>query len=72
MLAAEHAVGGGEGCGGVVDDLVVAGGVGFLVPDVQVIAAHESDPQHYFGHDRSLGVLVIGRHAPAKAQGMRS
>src|SRR3984957_19002332 len=40
----------GQGRDDMLGDLVRIGGFGLVVPDVQVIAADEPDPQHYFSH----------------------
>ena len=46
----------------VLDDLVIIDGVGFLVGDVQVIAARQPDTQHNACHPRSVGLLAISCH----------
>ena len=53
MVGAEQAGILGKRRDGVLGDLVHVGRVGFLVPDVQLIAADEPDAQHNSCHDHA-------------------
>lgn len=59
MSAAEHPGIVGKRCDDVLDDLVLTGGAGLVVGDIQLVTADEPDAQHdachVAGHARVSG-----------------
>lgn len=76
MAGAKHAGGFRKGFDNSLDDLILVTVI--LKPDIELVATHEADPQHYFCHAHAPRILsrrpnpVANRHSTSADPSQRN